>query len=118
MTIKHVYPSKSSVNNIFQISSKSSNSPPSPPFVGEAGTGNVVEAVRHARAVMGAIRMLQTMDDDELYVFAKEIRAPIELVKQTKVRRRNLRIFKYRWSNFSLFLLFCSCVATFSSSLF
>lgn len=49
---------------------------------GEAGTGNVVEAVRHCRAVMGAIRRLQTMDDDELYVFAKEIRAPIELVRQ------------------------------------
>jgi pyridoxal 5'-phosphate synthase pdxS subunit len=49
---------------------------------GEAGTGNVVEAVRHCRAVMGAIRSLQTMDDDELYVFAKEIRAPIELVRQ------------------------------------
>eukprot|EP00798_Chlamydomonas_sp_ICE-L_P007604 gene7604-757_t len=51
---------------------------------GEAGTGNVVEAVRHCRAVMGAIRALQTMDEDELYVFAKEIRAPIELVRQTK----------------------------------
>ncbi|KAK9813228.1 hypothetical protein WJX72_011047 [[Myrmecia] bisecta] len=51
---------------------------------GEAGTGNVVEAVRHCRAVMGAIRQLQTMDDDELYVYAKEIRAPIELVRQTK----------------------------------
>lgn len=51
---------------------------------GEAGTGNVVEAVRHARAVMGAIRQLQTMDDDELYVYAKEIRAPVELVRQTK----------------------------------
>ena len=41
---------------------------------GEAGTGNVVEAVRHCRAVMGAIRALQTMDEDELYVYAKEIR--------------------------------------------
>lgn len=51
---------------------------------GEAGTGNVVEAVRHARAVMGAIRQLQSMDDDELYVYAKEIRAPVELVRQTK----------------------------------
>merc|ERR1711865_1176294 len=51
---------------------------------GEAGTGNVVEAVRHTRAVMGAIRQLQTLDEDELYVFAKEIRAPVELVKQTK----------------------------------
>ena len=49
---------------------------------GEAGTGNVVEAVRHCRAVMGAIKGLQAMDDDELYVYAKEIRAPIELVRQ------------------------------------
>ena len=55
---------------------------------GEAGTGNVVEAVRHARAVTGAIRALQTMDDDELYVYAKEIRAPVELVRQTKALGR------------------------------
>lgn len=51
---------------------------------GEAGTGDVVEAVRHCRSVMGSIRKLQSMDDDELYVFAKEIRAPVELVRQTK----------------------------------
>ena len=51
---------------------------------GEAGTGNVVEAVRHCRSVMGAIRHLQTMDDDEIYVYAKEIRSPVELVRQTK----------------------------------
>ncbi|MCX6044787.1 MAG: pyridoxal 5'-phosphate synthase lyase subunit PdxS [Chloroflexi bacterium] len=50
---------------------------------GEAGTGNVVEAVRHARAVNGAIRRLRTMDEDELYAFAKEIRSPYDLVKQT-----------------------------------
>jgi pyridoxal 5'-phosphate synthase pdxS subunit len=55
---------------------------------GEAGTGNVVEAVRHARAVQGAIRQLQTMDDDELYVYAKEIRAPVEVVRQTKTLGR------------------------------
>ncbi|KAK3282069.1 pyridoxine biosynthesis protein [Cymbomonas tetramitiformis] len=55
---------------------------------GEAGTGNVVEAVRHTRAVMGAIRQLQTMDEDEIYVFAKEIRAPVELVRQTKTLGR------------------------------
>jgi len=42
----------------------------------------VVEAVRHCRAVQGAIRALQTMDDDEVYVFAKELRAPVELVRQ------------------------------------
>jgi len=50
---------------------------------GEAGTGNVVEAVRHARAVHGDIRRLQTMDEDEIFAFAKELRAPYDLVKQT-----------------------------------
>jgi pyridoxal 5'-phosphate synthase pdxS subunit len=51
---------------------------------GEAGTGNVVEAVRHVRTVLGEIRKLATMDDDEIYAFAKEIGAPVELVRQTK----------------------------------
>lgn len=55
---------------------------------GEAGTGNVVEAVRHVRAVQGGIRQLQSMDEDEIYVFAKEIRAPLELVRQTKALGR------------------------------
>lgn len=50
---------------------------------GEAGTGNVVEAVRHARAVNKDIRCVQSMDEDELFAFAKEIRAPYDLVKQT-----------------------------------
>merc|ERR1711968_33644 len=48
------------------------------------GTGDVVEAVRHTRRTQGEIRRLQSMDEDELYVFAKEIRAPIELVRQTR----------------------------------
>ena len=48
---------------------------------GEAGTGNVVEAVRHMRTIMGEIRQLQTLDEDELYVAAKELPAPLELVK-------------------------------------
>jgi pyridoxal 5'-phosphate synthase pdxS subunit len=51
---------------------------------GEAGTGDVVEAVRHARTVLGAIRQLQTMVDEELMAFAKELGAPYELVKETK----------------------------------
>jgi len=51
---------------------------------GEAGTGDVVEAVRHARAVMGAIRSLTTMADEELMAYAKEIGAPYELIKETK----------------------------------
>jgi len=51
---------------------------------GEAGTGDVVEAVRHARTVLGAIRQLQTMADEEMMAFAKELGAPYELVKETK----------------------------------
>lgn len=50
---------------------------------GEAGTGDVVEAVRHARAVNGAIRQIASMDTDELFTYAKEIRAPYHLVKET-----------------------------------
>jgi pyridoxal 5'-phosphate synthase pdxS subunit len=49
---------------------------------GEAGTGNIVEAVRHARSVQSAIRRLSSLSKDELYVAAKELRAPYELVKQ------------------------------------
>ena len=47
---------------------------------GEAGTGNIVEAVRHARAVQRGIRMLTVMSKDELFVAAKEMRAPYDLV--------------------------------------
>jgi len=49
---------------------------------GEAGTGNVVEAVRHARAVLGAIRRLQGLSQDELMAEAKNLRAPYELVAE------------------------------------
>ena len=51
---------------------------------GEAGTGDVVEAVRHARSVLGEIRKLQVIGEDELMSFAKQIGAPFELVKETK----------------------------------
>jgi pyridoxal 5'-phosphate synthase pdxS subunit len=51
---------------------------------GEAGTGDVVEAVRHARTVLGDIRKLTAMADEELMSYAKEIGAPYELVKETK----------------------------------
>jgi len=51
---------------------------------GEAGTGDVVEAVRHARTVLGDIRRLTTMAEEELMTYAKEIGAPYELVKETK----------------------------------
>jgi pyridoxal 5'-phosphate synthase pdxS subunit len=50
---------------------------------GEAGTGDVVEAVRHARSVLGEIRRLQTMRPDEMMTYAKELGAPYELVKET-----------------------------------
>jgi len=51
---------------------------------GEAGTGDVVEAVRHARSVLGDIRRLQTLPDEEIMAFAKELGAPYELVLQTR----------------------------------
>jgi pyridoxal 5'-phosphate synthase pdxS subunit len=51
---------------------------------GEAGTGNVVEAVRHARAIVGAIRRIQAMGDEELVAYAREIGAPYELVLESK----------------------------------
>jgi pyridoxal 5'-phosphate synthase pdxS subunit len=51
---------------------------------GEAGTGDVVEAVRHARSVLGEITRLQLTPDEELMSYAKDIRAPYELVVETK----------------------------------
>jgi pyridoxal 5'-phosphate synthase pdxS subunit len=51
---------------------------------GEAGTGDVVEAVRHARAVLGEIKRLQNMPEEELMSYAKEIGAPYELVLETR----------------------------------
>jgi pyridoxal 5'-phosphate synthase pdxS subunit len=48
---------------------------------GEAGTGNIVEAVRQLRAVLAEIRKLESMREDELFVAAKELQAPFELVK-------------------------------------
>jgi len=50
---------------------------------GEAGTGNVVEAVRHARAVLGEIRRLTSMAPEEMMAYAKEAGAPYELVAET-----------------------------------
>merc|ERR1712061_547758 len=51
---------------------------------GEAGTGNVVEAVRHIRTLHKEIRMLQTMDDDEVFTLAKTMGAPLDLMMQVK----------------------------------
>src|SRR5688572_5001248 len=48
---------------------------------GEAGTGNIVEAVRHIRAVHAGIRHLTTLREDELYAAVKELRAPFDLVQ-------------------------------------
>ncbi|HTW97680.1 MAG TPA: pyridoxal 5'-phosphate synthase lyase subunit PdxS [Acidimicrobiales bacterium] len=49
---------------------------------GEAGTGNIVEAVRHLRSIVGDIRKLTQADSAELYAWAKELRAPIVLVQE------------------------------------
>ncbi|NTU74563.1 MAG: pyridoxal 5'-phosphate synthase lyase subunit PdxS [Anaerolineaceae bacterium] len=51
---------------------------------GEAGTGDVVEAVRHARTLLGEIRRLQNLPQEEVMAFAKEIGAPYELVMETR----------------------------------
>ncbi|NCD24155.1 MAG: pyridoxal 5'-phosphate synthase lyase subunit PdxS, partial [Deltaproteobacteria bacterium] len=51
---------------------------------GEAGTGDVVEAVRHARTVQGEIRRVQLMPAEELMTFAKVIGAPVELLRQVR----------------------------------
>lgn len=50
---------------------------------GEAGTGNVVEAVRHARSVLGAVRHAQSLSQDERYAYARDLQAPVELVQET-----------------------------------
>src|SRR4051812_11148505 len=50
---------------------------------GEAGTGDIVEAVRHLRSIIGEIRRLATLDEAELFVAAKELQAPYDLVRQT-----------------------------------
>src|SRR5213082_3964676 len=49
---------------------------------GEAGSGNIVEAVRHIRALVSGMRKLTTMRDDELMHEAKELGAPLDLVRQ------------------------------------
>ena len=55
---------------------------------GEAGTGNIVEAVRHARSVMAEIRKVQNMSEDELAAEAKALGAPLELVQEVKRQGR------------------------------
>jgi pyridoxal 5'-phosphate synthase pdxS subunit len=53
---------------------------------GEAGTGNIVEAVRHLRSILGDIRRLGVSDEPELFAAAKEHRAPVELVREVAGR--------------------------------
>lgn len=53
---------------------------------GEAGTGNIVEAVRHLRSILGGIKALTVADDAERFGWAKELRAPIDLVQEVAVR--------------------------------
>jgi pyridoxal 5'-phosphate synthase pdxS subunit len=51
---------------------------------GEAGTGDIVEAVRHMRSLWSSIRSLETMADDELFTLARDLQAPIDLVREVK----------------------------------
>jgi len=55
---------------------------------GEAGTGNVVEAVRHIRLITGELRRLQSLDESELPTAAKELQSPLELVRDVAERGR------------------------------
>ncbi|KAI5453071.1 Pyridoxal 5'-phosphate synthase subunit snz1 [Naganishia albida] len=55
---------------------------------GEAGSGNVVEAVRHARAINADIRRASTMSEEELYTLAKDLQAPYHLLKETARLKR------------------------------
>ena len=55
---------------------------------GEAGTGNVVEAVRHMRVIQGTIRELQDKNEEELWAVARREEAPLELVKETAKQGR------------------------------
>nr|WP_319372619.1 pyridoxal 5'-phosphate synthase lyase subunit PdxS [uncultured Methanobacterium sp.] len=55
---------------------------------GEAGTGNVVEAVRHMRVIQGTIRELANKNEEELWSVARELEAPLTLVKETQKQGR------------------------------
>ncbi|CAG8632603.1 18003_t:CDS:2, partial [Acaulospora morrowiae] len=55
---------------------------------GEAGTGNIVEAVRHMRTINSEIRKASAMSDEELYSYAKELQAPYHLLKETAKLKR------------------------------
>jgi len=51
---------------------------------GEAGTGDIVEAVRHMRSIQGEIRRIQSLRDDEVFIAAKDLQVPIDLLREVK----------------------------------
>ena len=58
---------------------------------GEAGTGNIVEAVRHLRSILGDIRKITQADGAEMYAWAKQLQAPVDLVAEVRRARRAAR---------------------------
>ena len=58
---------------------------------GEAGTGNIVEAVKHMRQVNADIRRISNLPDDELMAAAKELQAPYELLVEVKRLKKTSR---------------------------
>jgi pyridoxal 5'-phosphate synthase pdxS subunit len=55
---------------------------------GEAGTGDIVEGVNHMRTVMDDVRRLQNMSEEEVYTAARDLQAPVELVKRVRIEGR------------------------------
>ena len=68
---------------------------------GEPGTGNIVEAVRHMRMVMGEIRTIQGLDEEEIWKYARKIEAPIDLVKETAELGNYLLLTCCWWNSYS-----------------
>ncbi|MBN1233262.1 MAG: pyridoxal 5'-phosphate synthase lyase subunit PdxS [Candidatus Coatesbacteria bacterium] len=62
---------------------------------GEAGTGNIIEAVKHMRAIMGEMRRVTSMDNAEIMTYAKEIQAPYELVLMVKEKGGRLPVVNF-----------------------
>ncbi|CAI7854898.1 unnamed protein product [Closterium sp. NIES-54] len=86
---------------------------------GEAGTGDVIEAVRHVRSVQGEIRRLKALDEDELYVFAKEFAGPLTVVIARlycsfQLARIWQRLSALRIVSLSLFLILCLSRSSFA----
>ncbi len=62
---------------------------------GEAGTGNIIEAVKHMRTIMGEMRHVAGLHDDELMSYSKEIQAPFTLVKMVKEKNGRLPVVNF-----------------------